>query len=122
MRLITVATIAALASSRVPAALPAAGAVTADTTVAIRTFHFRPDVLVIPQGTRVTWTNADEIEHTITAGIPDSPTGDYSGVVSTQGSTFSHTFDRAGTFTYFCDRHHFMRGQVRVVPLTHGES
>jgi hypothetical protein len=28
---------------------------------------------------------------------------------SRAGATFSHTFNQAGTYPYFCDRHHFMR-------------
>jgi plastocyanin len=85
-----------------------------DTTVAIRTFLFRPAELVIPVGTKVTWNNGDEIEHTITAGIPDSATGAFNGRVEKQGATFAHPFTRAGSYTYFCDRHHFMRGTIRV--------
>jgi plastocyanin len=90
----------------------------ADTTVALQTFQVRPNKLVISRGTRVTWTNLDDIEHTVTAGAPDSLTGDFSGILATKGSSVSHTFDRAGTFTYFCDRHRFMRGEIRVTSST----
>ena len=85
-----------------------------DTTVAISTFQFRPGSLVIPPGTRVTWTNGDEIEHTVTAGVPDAPAGGFSGDLATQRATFAHRFTRAGTFAYFCERHPFMRGEIRV--------
>lgn len=84
-----------------------------DTTVVIRTFQFRPRSLVIPVGTRVTWSNSDEIEHTVTAGIPGAPAG-FNGTLAAQRATFRHTFPAAGTFAYFCDRHHFMRGEIRV--------
>jgi plastocyanin len=85
-----------------------------DTTVAIRTFQFRPAPLVIPMGTRVIWLNGDDIEHTVTAGIPDTATGGFHGIMKTQDATFAFTFGRAGTFSYYCDRHHFMRGEIRV--------
>src|SRR5262245_10416273 len=35
--------------------------------VLVRTFAFRPDTLGVPSGTTVTWTNGDEIEHTVTS-------------------------------------------------------
>ncbi|MFL5493760.1 MAG: plastocyanin/azurin family copper-binding protein [Gemmatimonadales bacterium] len=37
-----------------------------------------------------------------------------------KGSSFGHRFDRAGTYRYYCDRHHFMRGEIRVVPDANG--
>ena len=43
---------------------------TRDASIAIRTFQFSPDTLRVKSGTRVVWTNADEIEHTITSGVP----------------------------------------------------
>jgi len=87
---------------------------TRDTTVAIATFTFRPGTMTIPVGTRVTWSNGDEIEHTITAGIPDSAAGEFNGSLAAQGSTFRYTFAHPGTFPYYCDRHRFMRGEIRV--------
>jgi plastocyanin len=92
------------------------GSVTRDTAVAIKTFQFRPGSLVVPAGTRVTWTNGDEIEHTITAGVPDSANGDFHGPVKTAGASFAHTFTQPGSFSYFCERHPFMRGTIRVTP------
>ena len=87
-----------------------------DTTVAIRTFQFRPGALVVPVGTRVVWANADDIEHTITAGSPDSASGLFSGTLRSSGAHFARTFTQPGTYSYYCDRHHFMRGEVRVTP------
>ena len=85
-----------------------------DATVDIRTFQFRPTTLEVKSGTRVIWSNGDDIEHTVTAGIPDSVAGAFNGVMKVQGATFAFTFNRAGTFTYFCQRHPFMRGEIRV--------
>ena len=41
------------------------------TEVAIQGFGYKPKQLEITVGTRVVWTNADEIEHTVTA-VADS--------------------------------------------------
>ena len=90
--------------------------------VEVRTFQFREATIEVLIGTEVVWSNRDAIEHTVTSGTPDSANDVFAGRMADSGATFSHVFDRLGTFGYFCDRHHFMRGQVRVVPLTHGES
>ena len=36
------------------------------------------------------------------------------------GAGFAHRFDQAGTYPYFCARHRFMRGHVRVIPHSNG--
>ena len=82
--------------------------------VSIRTFQFAPDTVRVKAGTRVVWTNSDEIEHTITSGTPDDTTGPFHGVVAKSGATYSATLNEAGTFRYFCDRHRFMNGTVIV--------
>jgi len=87
-----------------------------DAAVAIRTFQFAPDTLRVKAGTRVVWTNADDIEHTITSGTPDARDGRFSGVLDKRGATFSAVIKRAGTYRYFCDRHRFMNGTVIVNP------
>jgi plastocyanin len=84
--------------------------------VSIRTFQFAPDTLRVKAGTRVVWTNTDEIEHTVTSGTPDSRDGRFDGVVDKRGATYSAVLERAGTYRYFCDRHRFMTGTVIVNP------
>ena len=86
----------------------------ADTALAIQTFQFRPKALEIAAGTRVTWTNNDEIEHTITSGDGEKANGGFSGITDGKGKSFSFTFTTPGSYAYFCDRHHFMRGEIRV--------
>ena len=114
MRMIVLGVIGAIAASRRMETRPRADTATRDTVVSIRTFQFRPVSLVVPAGTRVVWSNADDIEHTVTSGLPDSASGSFNGSVKTPGATFAHTFLRPGTYAYFCDRHHFMRGEIRV--------
>jgi plastocyanin len=87
---------------------------TSDALVDVRTFQFTPDTLRVATGTKVTWTNRDDIEHTVSGGSPDARDAAFSATLSRKGTTAERTFDRPGTFTYFCDRHHFMRGAVTV--------
>jgi plastocyanin len=85
-----------------------------DTSVEIRTFQFAPDTIAVKTGTRIRWINQDEIEHTVTAGTPEKRDTRFDGTLETKGATFEAGFDRPGTFTYFCDRHQFMRGTITV--------
>lgn len=82
--------------------------------ITIRTFQFRPDGLGVKSGTRVQWANTDDIEHTVTSGTPDRPDGRFHTPLDGKGATFSYTFQEPGTYSYFCDRHHEMRGEIRV--------
>lgn len=84
-------------------------------SVTIENFAFNPDGVTVPAGTTVTWTNQDDVPHTVTAGTPDAPDADLfaSGNLG-NGDTFSYTFDEAGTFDYFCENHNSMRGTVTV--------
>jgi plastocyanin len=100
-----------------PASAPQADAQTADqkeASIAIKTFQFRPTPLAVKAGTRVVWTNTDDIEHTVTAGTPESRAGWFNSKLSEKGTTFSFTFTQPGTYQYFCDRHHSMRGEIWV--------
>jgi len=98
--------IAYLASS----AVFAAEAVSVD----IKLFQFKPKELEVKKGTTVTWTNGDAIEHSVTAGKPGKAPSDFDSGFFTKGGSFSHTFDAAGSFTYFCKRHPNMQATVKV--------
>jgi amicyanin len=84
------------------------------TPVDIRTFQFTPDTLRVSAGTTVTWTNQDEIEHTVTFGTPERRDPRVDGRLARKGSTYSATLEQAGTYQYFCDRHQFMRATILV--------
>jgi plastocyanin len=77
-------------------------------------FLFKPELVEVTAGTTVTWENTDQILHTATAGTPDAPSGAFDGPLDGAGSSFSHTFEEAGTFAFFCERHPHMRGEVVV--------
>jgi hypothetical protein len=78
--------------------------------VSIIDFNFSPAGITIHVGDTVTWTNNGPSAHTATARDGSFDTG-----VLQKGQSASHTFDRAGTFTYFCRIHPFMQGTMTVV-------
>jgi plastocyanin len=61
-------------------------------------------------GTTVTWTNQDNVQHSVTFknGMKDS------GLLS-QGQSFSYTFNTPGTYQYYCSVHPYMVATVTVV-------
>jgi plastocyanin len=82
--------------------------------VTIETFQFSPNPLEISAGTTVTWTNQDDIDHTVTAGTPESPEELFDGTLDAEGATFSFTFEDPRAYPYFCQIHPSMLGEVRV--------
>lgn len=88
------------------------GAQSGTASVVMQNIAFNPSDLTVTVGTTVTWTNDDSTNHTVTFT-------DISGVDSgtlSRGQTFSHTFDTAGTFHYYCKVHgaSLMSGTVTV--------
>ena len=77
---------------------------------------FIPNTVTIDVGGTVTWENNDTAAHTVTSGTPTGgPDGHFDSSLVMAGSSFSHTFDSAGTFDYFCMVHPWMAGSVIVV-------
>jgi amicyanin len=78
--------------------------------VSITGYKFDPDVLTIPAGTTVTWTNHDEVPHTVTSTDKSFTS---SGALDT-GDLYSYTFTKPGKYDYYCTVHPFMLGKVIV--------
>jgi len=95
-------------------AVAAATAADAASGVDVQLFKFRPGAIAVKSGERVTWTNQDDIEHTVTTGVPDRPDGRFDFRLSGKGTTASAEFPAPGTYAYFCRRHQHMRGEVKV--------
>ena len=95
-----------LSQSTIAKAEPAAPA---SAQVKIDNFSFGPQTLTVPVGTTVTWTNRDDIPHTIV-----STDGVFKSKVRDTDETFSYTFTKAGTYTYFCSVHPKMTGKIIV--------
>lgn len=81
-------------------------------TVGIVDNAFGPATLTVAVGTTVTWTNKGQRNHTVSTADASFGTA---GALSS-GATFTHTFDNAGTFAYFCAIHSGMTATVTVVP------
>jgi plastocyanin len=81
----------------------------AATQVKIDNFSFGPQTVTVPIGATVTWTNRDDIPHTVV-----STDGVFKSKVRDTDESFSFTFTKAGTYPYFCSVHPKMTGQVVV--------
>jgi nitrite reductase (NO-forming) len=69
------------------------------------------NVLMVPIGTTVTWTNQDPgVMHTVTAAD-----GSFDSGFLETGETFSYTFNEPGEFEYYCTPHPWMRARVSVM-------
>lgn len=79
--------------------------------VKIDNFSFGPASLTVSVGTTVTWTNRDDIPHTVVS--TDDPKVFKSKVLDTD-EQFSFTFTKAGAYSYFCSIHPKMTGKVIV--------
>jgi plastocyanin len=76
----------------------------------IDNFSFTPAILTVPVGAKVTWTNKDDVPHTVvstTKAFPHSPALD-------TDQSFSYVFAKAGTYEYYCSVHPKMVGKVVV--------
>ncbi len=84
--------------------------VTGVTQVSIQNFAYQPANMQVRVGTTVTWTNQDNVPHSVTFknGMKDS------GLLS-QGQSFSYTFNTPGTYQYYCTVHPYMVATVTVV-------
>jgi len=77
--------------------------------VKIDNFTFAPGTLTVPVGTTVTWTNRDDIPHTVV-----STDGAFKSKALDTDEKFSFTFGKAGSYPYFCSIHPKMTGKVIV--------
>jgi nitrite reductase (NO-forming) len=76
---------------------------------------YDPTSAKVKTSTTITWTNDDTLPHTVTSGNADTgPSGEFDSGIVMGGSSFTHTFDKAGSFDYFCALHPYMTGQVIV--------
>jgi plastocyanin len=80
-------------------------AATAD--VKIDNFSFGPQTLTVPVGATVTWTNRDDIPHTVV-----STEGVFKSKVRDTDEKFVYTFAKAGTYPYYCSIRPKMTGKV----------
>jgi plastocyanin len=79
----------------------------ANPSVGMSNMAFDPATLHIQAGQTVTWTNNDNMDHTVTADDSSffSPT-------IHMGGKYTHTFSSAGTYPYHCVIHPGMKATV----------
>lgn len=77
--------------------------------VKIDNFSFTPATITVKTGTQITWTNADDIPHTV---VSDGQ--EFKSKVLDTNETFTFTASKPGTYSYFCSIHPKMTGKVVV--------
>jgi len=100
---------ASLAAFAFPFAMAAPAPVAAPVTVKISNFTFGPKAVTVKVGQTITWTNEDDIPHTVVATDKS-----FRSKVLDTGQSFSFTFAKPGQFAYFCSLHPMMTGKIVV--------
>jgi plastocyanin len=77
--------------------------------IAVDNFSFAPARTSVAAGTAITWTNHDDVPHNIV-----STDRTFKSSVLDTGDTFTHRFETAGAYKYFCSLHPRMTGEVVV--------
>jgi plastocyanin len=93
------------------AALALSASVHAETgaQITIKAFAFGPASLTVPVGTTVVWINQDVEPHTVVSSDQK-----FQSEALDTGDRFSVTFDKPGSYGYFCSLHPHMTGKVVV--------
>jgi plastocyanin len=106
--------------SNVTTAIPISGGLNRVAIIGQDAPFYTPDNTTVKPGTTLTFRNHDAVVHTATATNDGpsaaSPTPNAvfdTGLLST-GQEKQITFDKEGTFNYFCEVHPYMRGAVYV--------
>lgn len=102
--------VAAFLAATIPVSI-AAQARADEANISIENFTFSPAELTVKPGTTVTWTNADDIPHSI---VEDNTV--FRSKPLDTGDKFSMTFTAPGEVDYFCGFHAHMRGKIIVKP------
>jgi plastocyanin len=76
--------------------------------VTIDNFTFAPAELKMKVGDTVTWSNHDDIPHTVVSA------GKFRSKALDTDDTFSFTFTTAGEYPFFCSLHPHMTGTIKV--------
>jgi plastocyanin len=76
--------------------------------VTIDNFTFAPAELKVKVGDTVTWSNHDDIPHTVVSA------GKFRSKALDTDDAFSFTFTTAGEYPFFCSLHPHMTGTIKV--------
>jgi plastocyanin len=89
---------------------PGAAKVAATSQVTIETVKYSPVAVEVKTGETVVWINNDLTPHTVTSQTG----GEFNSGSIEPGTSWSHKFDQAGTFPYYCTFHTEMKGTITV--------
>jgi plastocyanin len=76
--------------------------------VTIDNFTFTPNDMKVKVGDTVTWTNHDDIPHTVVSA------GKFRSKTMDTDDKYSFTFTSPGDYKYFCALHPHMTGMIKV--------
>ena len=71
----------------------------------MRDIQFQPSDVTIDAGETVTWTNDESVAHDVQGSGPGEEFSSGPAGGMEQGDTFSHAFDKPGTYDYVCRVH-----------------
>jgi manganese oxidase len=88
----------------------------AQTTITMVNYNFQPAHITITPGTKVTWVNKANMQHTSTSGTGCKKDGKWDSDNINPGGSFTYTFESEGTYNFFCTPHcaQGMTGTVEV--------
>jgi plastocyanin len=89
--------------------IPSVAETSNSTQIEVKDFTFMPTPLTVKAGSTVTWTNKDDEPHTVV-----SDTGEFKSGGMDTNESFSHKFDKPGTYHFTCSIHPRMVGTVVV--------
>jgi|GEM_PF-3156545 len=93
--------------------------ITGNPLITLKNIAYNPNMITIHVGSTLQWRNDETsaIQHTVTSGSPNAPSGMFDSPTLNQGQTFQFTFNTAGTIPYYCRIHGAaMTGTITVVP------
>ena len=121
------ASAAAEHASHLPSAQPSASGATDDTppadatrledgdTIVMAQFAFSETAAIVPAGATLTFTNEDNVGHTVTNGVQGFPVDDPAFNQPVQaGDSIEITFDEPGRYDITCEPHPIMQMTVFV--------
>ena len=88
------------------------GSRTAGATNLIADFDYQVAEAAVPG--KISFFNADPEAHSVTAGTPENPTGEFDSGVVGGGRAATIEISQPGTYEFFCSLHPGMRGTITV--------
>jgi plastocyanin len=88
---------------------PTANVLSGTAAVSISNYSYQPATITVTPGTKITFTNRDQTNHTATSMRPGFDTGTLPA-----GHSKLIVLRKPGTYTYYCQFHAFMHGTIIV--------